>query len=154
MTMYSPATDAGGEHAPAEVLVAPERAHDQWLQQATLGVSPHGADGQEDGEHDAEEQRPEHGQAEQRRAREHARVEADLVAAEARDVLEELARAPRVEPAEADRDDDDDGEHPPAQRLAHGLAGDDEDVAHAASSSWPRAARYVSSSVERRRRTS
>ena len=83
---------------------------------------------EEDGQHGAEEERAEHGQAEQGGARERARVEAELVVAEAGDVLEQLAGAPRVEAAEGEREDHDDREHAPAQRLAQGVAGDDEDA--------------------------
>ena len=111
----------GREKAPGQVLAASERADDERLQQPGLGVAADRRQREEDREHGAQEERAEHGQAEQGGARQRARVEAELVAAEAGDVLEQLARAPRVEAAEGQREHDDDREHAPAQRLAQGV---------------------------------
>ncbi len=137
----------GGEEAARQILAAAERPHDERLQQPALGVAAHRPDREEDGEHDAEEQRPEHREAEDRRARERARVEPELVAAEVVHVLEQLARAPRVEHAEREREADHHGEDPAPERLAERVAGDDEDVAHAAVRSSPADSSVVSTAA-------
>ena len=67
--------------------------------------------------------------------RQHAGVEPEPVVPEAGDVLEQLARTPCVQRAEAEGEDDHDDEHAPAQRLAQGVPGDDNDVTHAGSCS-------------------
>jgi hypothetical protein len=127
----------GGEKAPGQVLAPAQGPDDERLQQPGLRVAADRREGEEDGQHRPEEERPEHGQPEQGGARQRARVEAELVAAEPGDVLEELARAPRVEAAEGDGEDHDDREHAPAQRLAQGVGGDDEHAAQVHSAPPP-----------------
>ena len=55
-----------------------DRAHDERLQQAALGIARDDAEREEDREHDAEEERREHREPEQKGAGEGARVDVDV----------------------------------------------------------------------------
>jgi hypothetical protein len=99
------------------------------LKQAALGVAPHGAEGQEHGQHGAEEERREHGQADERGPGEHALVE--LVRPPGRlDLVEGHLAAQAEEREEADGEEEDHEDDPPAHGLAQGIAGDCERAAH------------------------
>ena len=74
-------TPAGAEEAREQQRRAAERPRDERLEQAALGVARDGAERQEDGEHDAEEQRREHREPDEERAGERARVDVDVGAA-------------------------------------------------------------------------
>ena len=70
---------------------AADRPHDERLQQPALGVAAHRAERQEHGEHDAQEERPEHRQPEQRRAGERRRVDPPPAGRDVRDVVERMS---------------------------------------------------------------
>jgi hypothetical protein len=119
--------DAGRrQEAPEQVVRAAQRTHDERLQEPALGVPARGAQREEDGQHDAQEQRPEHRHPQDRRAGQARGVQPDVVAAEVGDVLEELRAAPPVQPAEEQGEPEHDREHPAPQALAHRLARDEE----------------------------
>ncbi len=70
-------TDAGGGEEAREQHAAPtDRPDDERLQEPALGVAGHGSERQEDGQHDAEEERREHRHPDHERARERALVDA------------------------------------------------------------------------------
>src|SRR2546425_61568 len=110
-----------------------------------LRVPAHDAEGQEDREHHAEEQRPEHRHPEQECASEGLRVDTgrrdDLA-----DVMERVPVADPVEGQEPDREQADDDEHLAPHGLAESVAGDRPDRRHLVSP--PTASTYTSSSVE------
>jgi hypothetical protein len=124
--------------------------HDQWLQQPALGVAAHGAQREEDREHDAEEKRREHRETEHRRPGEPAGVDA-IGRTDVTEVAEEVVVGEPVEEEEARGQQQDDREDFSPQCLAQGVADDDRDRAHDVSP--PTASRYVSSRVEVRTRT-
>jgi hypothetical protein len=122
-----------------------DRADDEWLEQASLCVAPHDAERQEDREDGAEEERAEHREPEERRARERGRVEtAQASAGKIFHVVEGLAGAQAIEGEERDREEDDDQEDPTPEALAQRVADDGCDGAHPPAPSI--ASMYVSSS--------
>ena len=104
---------------------------DERLQQPAFRVAGDSTEREEDGEHDAEEQRREHGQPDEERARERARVDVHVGRRrDGREISEDVVVREPEEEEEGDREDDDDGEHLAANGLAEAVADDDAHGAH------------------------
>jgi hypothetical protein len=125
------------------------RPHEHGLQEAALGVAADRPERQEHREDRAQEQRGEHGQAEDRRARDRARLHPVDRLVELAHRVEQLPAPEPVQREEREREQADHEEDAPAQRLPQREHGDDARTAH----SSPTASRYASSSEERSRRT-
>jgi hypothetical protein len=121
--------------------VARQRAHEQRLQQPALGIAAHRSQREEYREDRAEEEDREHRQPGQRRADHRLGVDPELRAR--RELVRRLERLPGGEPVQAEehqREQPDDDEHAPPQRLPQAEAGDDQRAAevHAATSGTAR----------------
>ena len=113
---------------------ASDRPDDERLEQPPLGVPGDDAEGQEDGEDDAEEQRREHREPDQKRPREGAGVDLDVLRRlNVREVGEDVVVREPEENEERDREHEHDREHPPPHRLAEPVPGDNHDVVHVVS---------------------
>ena len=123
--------DGGGaEPAGEQQRRAPDRPHDERLEEAALRVAAHHAEREEDGEHDPEEERREHRQAEQEGAGERPRV--DVHVGGRRDLVELVEDVVVREPEEEEEEqgqEEDDGEHLPPHRLAEAVLDDHADAA-------------------------
>ena len=111
---------------------ASDRPHHERLEEAAVGIPSHGPERQKDREDRAEEEGREHREAEDGRAGEGLAVDAGLRRLERKvlRLLEGPIGAERVESEKARREDEDDHEDPPAQRLTKRVAGDDRKRAH------------------------
>ncbi len=143
--------DCGGAEEPAdEQRAAADRPHDQRLKEAALGVAADYAQRQKGGEDGAEEEGPEHREAEERAARELVLLDRQALI-ELGDFLERRVRAQPVEAEVEGGQNEHDVEDPAAERLLEGVAGDDRERPHAVSP--PTASRYSSSRLVARTRT-
>jgi hypothetical protein len=131
------ADSRGSEEAREQQDRAPDGPDDERLQQPALRVAADDAEGEEDGQDDAEEQRREHGQAQHRRADDRPRVDDLAGRPDVVEVVEELARAEPVQDEEADREQEDDRERLSAERLLEAVADDRRDRSHGRSSDVP-----------------
>ncbi len=129
---YSAHTAAAPAKRPSRRLVLPTGPDHERLEQSALGVAANGAEREEHGEHGAQEEDREHGEAEQRGAGQDPVVELVVGAASEFDLVERDRAAEPVQRQEADGQEQHDQDHPPPHRLAERVAGDDQRAAHAA----------------------
>ena len=108
-----------------------DRTNHERLQQSALCVAPHRAEREEDRKHDAEEHCREEGESGQECRSERARIDGNVARhlQSAELAVDVVIRDPE-EHEKRSREQQDDREHAPAQRLAQNVADDDGDGVH------------------------
>ena len=130
---YGVHTAAVPRYRATSTVVRPTGRTTSGCSEAALGVAAHDAQRQEDREHNAEEECPEHREPEHCCADQGARIDARRRRADVGEMVEEIPRAEPEEGEERGREHDHDREHAPPERLAQAVACDDEDRAHSVS---------------------